>query len=142
MELNLVLERLKKRATKYNISDDEINQLTVAIDEFGIRAVRKEIKSLRANKTCPVIVHLAINNRYYFRHNVLKTYINNEVMYLTYIEQDVLWSKGYEYYGKDKEGNSHHANNSAQKYHSQPISLWIACGKECPDCGNLYIDLE
>jgi len=141
-ELNLVLERLKKRATKHYITDAEINQLTAAINEFGIRAVRKEIKSLRANKTCPVIIHLALNNRYYFRHNVLKAYLNNELTYITYKELDNLWNLGYESYGTDKEGCLHQASNSAQHYLQYPLSLWIACGKECEDCGELFIDLE
>jgi len=142
MELNLVLERLKKRATIFHITEEEIAQLTTAINEFGIRAVRKEIKSLRANKTCPVIVPLTQNNRYYFRHCVYKTFLNNELVYATKTETDHLWNIGYEFYGKDKEGYRHHANNTAQHYKGNPLALWIACGKECPDCGEPFIDLE
>jgi len=142
MELNLVLERLKKRATTFHILDKEIDQLTTAIVQFGIKAVRKEIKSLRANKTCPVIVPLLQSNRYYFRHCVYKIFLNNEVVYATQSETNNLWDTGYEFYGTDKEGCRHHANSTAQYYNGNPLSLWIACGKECSDCGEPFIDLD
>jgi len=141
MELNLVLTRLKKRATKFNIYDDEIQQLTDAINTHGIKAVRKEIKSLTANKTCPVIVHLPLANRYYFRHNVHKCFLDNEEIYITNFEQGNLWALNIEIAGRDSTKTNHYYKaGNITLIQGYPLSLWIAAGKECPDCGELYID--
>jgi len=140
MQLNLVVERLSKKATKLYISENEIAQLTNAINKHGIRAVRKELKALRNGKTCPPIVKIEQSNQYYFKHNLYSCYIDNDPQYLTYKQLTHMWEQNYQDFGKDSNKDYHFSTTRDNLINDYPLSLWIVDGKECPDCGTPFIN--